>query len=78
VFCLYGPFNYEGNYSSDSNANFDLWLKRRDPRSGIRDFEALNSLAQQHGMELLADHAMPVNNRILVWQKLLAGDEKQQ
>jgi SAM-dependent methyltransferase len=75
VFCLYGPFNYEGNYSSDSNANFDLWLKQRDPRSGIRDFEALNTLAQQNGMELLADHAMPVNNRTLVWQKLAVSDE---
>ena len=73
VFCLYGPFNYEGSYTSDSNARFDLWLKQRDPQSGIRDFEALDLLAQQHGMELLADHAMPVNNRTLVWQKLAAG-----
>ena len=70
MFCLYGPFNYAGNYSSDSNARFDLWLKQRDPRSGIRDFEALDTLAQQHGMALLADHAMPVNNRTLVWRKL--------
>jgi cyclopropane fatty-acyl-phospholipid synthase-like methyltransferase len=76
VFCLYGPFNYEGNYTSDSNARFDLWLKQRDPASGIRDFEALNILAQQHGMTLLADHPMPVNNRILVWQKLATGDEQ--
>lgn len=76
VFCLYGPFNYKGKYSSDSNAQFDQWLKQRDPRSGIRDFEALNILAQQNGMELVADHAMPVNNRTLVWQKLAASDEK--
>ncbi len=78
VFCLYGPFNYKGNYSSESNARFDLWLKQRDSRSGIRDFEALNILAQQHGMELLADHAMPVNNRTLVWQKLPVSNEKLQ
>ena len=75
VFCLYGPFNYEGNYTSDSNARFDQWLKQRDPASGIRDFEALNILAQQHGMALLADHVMPVNNRVLVWQKLQSDDE---
>ena len=78
VFCLYGPFNYVGNYTSDSNARFDLWLKQRDPRSGIRDFEALNSLARQHGMELLADHAMPANNRTLVWQKLHKSGEKEE
>jgi len=70
VFCLYGPFNYQGDYTSDSNARFDVWLKQRDPRSGIRDFEALNALAEQHGMTLHADHAMPANNRTLVWKKL--------
>ncbi|NNF97663.1 MAG: DUF938 domain-containing protein, partial [Halobacteria archaeon] len=70
VFCLYGPFNYGGNYTSDSNARFDLWLKQRDPRSGIRDFEALNALAQQHGMTIHNDHAMPANNRTLVWEKV--------
>ena len=76
IFCLYGPFNYEGEFTSDSNARFDQWLKQRDPASGIRDFEALTLLAQQHGMALLADHAMPVNNRTLVWQKLAAADEQ--
>ena len=69
VFCLYGPFNYQGGYTSDSNARFDMWLKQRDPRSGIRDFEALNTLAQQHGMTLRIDHAMPANNRTLIWEK---------
>ncbi len=69
VFCLYGPFNYHGSYTSDSNARFDMWLKQRDPRSGIRDFEALNDLAHQHGMRLCADHVMPANNRMLVWEK---------
>jgi hypothetical protein len=69
VFCLYGPFNYQGSYTSDSNARFDMWLKQRDPSSGIRDFEALNALAQPHGMTLRTDHAMPTNNRTLVWEK---------
>ncbi len=69
IFCLYGPFNYEGNYSSDSNANFDQWLKARNPHSGIRDFEAVNRLAIEAGLFLLADHAMPANNRCLVWRK---------
>jgi cyclopropane fatty-acyl-phospholipid synthase-like methyltransferase len=69
VFCLYGPFNYQGRYSSDSNARFDQWLLQRNPLSAIRDFEAVDQLAQQAGMTLLADHAMPANNRCLVWQK---------
>lgn len=69
VFCLYGPFNYRGAYTSDSNARFDAWLKARDPASGIRDFEALDRLAEMHALALIADHAMPANNRSLVWQK---------
>lgn len=65
--CLYGPYNYGGNFTSESNARFDAWLKSRDPNSGIRDFEAVNRLAASHGLDLLHDIAMPSNNRILVW-----------
>jgi len=67
---LYGPFNYHGKYTSDSNARFDEWLKQRDPQSGIRDFEELDRLARQTGLELAEDYEMPVNNRLLFWKKL--------
>ncbi|MBK8815407.1 MAG: DUF938 domain-containing protein [Methylococcaceae bacterium] len=67
--CIYGPFNYNGSYTSDSNANFDQWLKNRDPLSGIRDFEAVMTLAEQAGLSLLKDNPMPANNRLLVFQK---------
>lgn len=70
MFSLYGPFNYEGNYTSASNARFDMWLKQRDPQSGIRDFDALNQLADNAGMRLYEDFAMPANNRTLVWKKI--------
>jgi len=68
LFALYGPFNYAGAFSSPSNARFDGWLKSRDPRSGIRDFERLDALAREGGMVLLRDHEMPVNNRTLIWR----------
>lgn len=67
--CIYGPFNYNGNYTSDSNANFDQWLKIRNPLSGIRDFEAVMTLAASAELNLLKDNAMPANNRLLVLQK---------
>jgi hypothetical protein len=67
---VYGPFNYGNQYTSDSNARFDEWLKSRDPQSGIRNFEDLNVLAQDAGMRLLNDYEMPANNRILVWEKV--------
>ena len=69
VLCLYGPFNYDGQFTSESNARFDVWLKSRDPASGVRDFEAINQLAEAQGLTLLRDIAMPANNRTLVWQR---------
>ena len=69
IFCLYGPFNYDGKFTSESNANFDTWLKSRDPLSGIRDYAAINHLAEQAGLALRDDIAMPANNRCLVWAK---------
>jgi cyclopropane fatty-acyl-phospholipid synthase-like methyltransferase len=69
LLCLYGPFNYDGKFTSESNARFDAWLKSRDPNSGLRDFEALNRLAESQGLLLQKDVSMPANNRILVWQR---------
>jgi cyclopropane fatty-acyl-phospholipid synthase-like methyltransferase len=66
---VYGPFRYRGSYTSPSNAAFDDWLKRRDPASGIRDFEAVDALARAAGLTLAADHAMPANNQLLVWRR---------
>ena len=70
VLCLYGPFNYGGRFTSDSNARFDAWLKARDPASGVRDFEALDRLAEAQGLRLWRDIEMPVNNRTLVWRRI--------
>jgi len=69
VFCLYGPFNYDGHFTSESNARFEQWLKARDPKSGIKDFEALENIAEYAGLVLRNDYEMPANNRILVWSK---------
>ncbi len=69
IVCLYGPFNYGGRFTSESNARFDVWLKSRDPASGVRDFEAITALAQAQGLDLLRDVAMPSNNRTLIWQR---------
>jgi len=66
---VYGPFNYDGAYTSDSNREFDSWLQARDPRSRIRDFEAVDAQACKAGLRLLTDIPMPANNRCLVWQR---------
>ncbi len=69
VFALYGPFNYQGEYTSPSNQHFDRTLRASDPGMGIRDYEAVVELASSAGMTLLADHDMPANNRTLLWQR---------
>lgn len=67
---IYGPFNYNGEFTSESNAKFELWLKQRDAKSGIRDFEMVCGSADRNGFELMHDFTMPANNRLLVWSKL--------
>jgi len=67
--CVYGPFKYAGDFTTASNARFDEWLKQRDPQSGVRDFEQVNAWAAAAGLQLLADHPMPANNQLLVWEK---------
>jgi cyclopropane fatty-acyl-phospholipid synthase-like methyltransferase len=69
VLAVYGPFNYGGAFTSDSNRDFDASLRARDPRMGIRDFEAVDVLAQRAGLRLVQDAAMPANNRCLVWRR---------
>jgi hypothetical protein len=69
VLCIYGPFNYGGKFTSASNAQFDASLKAQAPHMGIRDFEAMDRLAAEQGLRLQADHAMPANNRLVVWRK---------
>ncbi len=66
---VYGPFNYDGAYTSASNGDFDAWLKSRDAASGIREFEAVDGLARTIGLRLIEDVAMPANNRCLVWRR---------
>jgi len=70
IFCLYGPFNRNGQFTSDSNRAFDATLRARDPAMGIRDDQALIALGRQSGLALAADHSLPARNRVLVWRKI--------
>ncbi len=67
---FYGPFKYRDEYTSESNADFDLWLKDKDPKRGIRDFEHIEQMMQQQGFTLVQDIAMPANNQLLIFEKL--------
>ncbi|MGM0766725.1 MAG: DUF938 domain-containing protein [Pseudomonadota bacterium] len=67
AFCLYGPFNHQGRFSSDSNRQFDQHLRARASHMGIRDLVDLCALAEAVGLALAENHAMPANNRLLVF-----------
>ena len=69
VLTVYGPFKYGGQFTSASNAAFDASLRVDHPLRGIRDFEAVGTLARGAGLALLEDRAMPANNRCVSWQR---------
>jgi SAM-dependent methyltransferase len=76
VFALYGPFMYSGAHTSESNARFDAMLRARDPKSGLRDFEAIEALAKRSGLIFQEDYPMPANNRLLVFRKSAQNSNK--
>jgi len=66
---VYGPFKYNGMFTSESNARFNDWLYSQGAHMAIRDFEKVNALASAHSFELIKDQQMPANNQLLIWQK---------
>lgn len=69
LFCLYGPFNLNNDFTSESNRRFDASLKTRDPRMGIRDLEEIKVLASENNLVTEKTYAMPANNMLIVWKK---------
>lgn len=67
---FYGPFKYEGQFTSPSNEAFDRQLKEGDPLSGIRSFEDINNAMIKNGFELVDDRDMPANNQMLIYSRL--------
>lgn len=72
VLAIYGPFKYGGEFTTPSNASFDLWLKQQAPHQGIRDIEAITGLAESVGFQLMEDNALPANNQLLVFASVPA------
>ncbi|WP_340122963.1 DUF938 domain-containing protein [Methylobacter svalbardensis] len=69
--CIYGPFNYNGAYTSASNARFDQWLKNQNTLSGIKNFEDILFLATFRDFNLITDVTHPpLKKRIISgWKK---------
>jgi SAM-dependent methyltransferase len=66
---LYGPFRRGGRHTALSNAVFDSSLRDNDPEWGVRDVEALETLATSVDLKLIEIAEMPANNLILVFER---------
>ena len=69
LLCFYGPFKYGGEFTTESNARFDGWLKRNYREGGIRDIEVVVHQAMKTNFKLIDDFSMPVNNQLLVFRR---------
>lgn len=67
-FAVYGPFNFNGNYTSDSNREFDLFIRDKYPSGGIRNFEDIKEVAKANRFDFHKKFDMPSNNQILVFK----------
>ena len=63
----YGPYFEDAVPTSPSNLAFDQSLRERNPAWGIRRLEDVEAQAAKAGLKLLARHALPANNLLLVW-----------
>lgn len=66
---VYGPFRRDGDHTASSNAAFDEDLRSRDPQWGIRDLEAVQTLASDNGLTCEAVNELPANNLCVVWRR---------
>ena len=62
---LYGPWRQEGVPTAPSNEAFDLSLRQRDPRWGLRVVEDFAAEAVQRGFRRAEQQPMPSNNLML-------------
>ncbi len=65
IFCQYGAMKVDGEFTSESNRDFDQSLKSKG-FGGIRSIEELISWGQ--GLQLVEKISMPTNNFLLVWK----------
>ena len=69
MLCIYGPFNRNGQFTADSNAQFDAGLRAQAPHMGLRNVEDIDALAQEQQLRLVADLPLPANNNLLAWRR---------
>ena len=64
VMVLYGPFLFSEG-SAQSNLDFDMSLKRKNPDWGVRDLDAVKHIFANNGLNSFERRDMPKNNFLL-------------
>lgn len=64
---IYGPFKYDGKFTSDSNESFDLSLRSRGCGSCIKDFERIQSRLKAKNISFKELFKLPANNELLIF-----------
>jgi SAM-dependent methyltransferase len=67
---LYGPYRQSGVPLAPSNAVFDDSLRRRNPKWGLRELDAVATLATAAGFDGPQVTPMPANNLSVVFRRL--------
>ncbi len=70
LFLLYGPFNADGQFTSEGNRQLDAWAREAFAGAGLRDQRDVVNQATKLGLKLREDVAMPANNRLLVFTRM--------
>ncbi|MEO5667643.1 MAG: DUF938 domain-containing protein [Bdellovibrionota bacterium] len=68
---FYGPFKYDGKFSSERQEELDRMLKEKDPLNGIRSFEDVVRTMEKAGFAFKKDFALPNENHLLYFERLL-------
>jgi len=68
--CVYGPFSFDGQHTSDSNRHFDEMLRQQNPDMGVRDLTQLDAQAATVGFGPSRQVPMPANNLLVIWSRL--------
>jgi hypothetical protein len=69
VLFLYGPYRRNGAHTAPSNEAFDAQLRSQNAEWGVRDLEAVETIAAANDLVLREVVAMPANNFSVVFAK---------
>lgn len=67
---LYGPYRQQGTVTAESNEAFDVSLKSRNPRWGLRHLDDVAALAHEAGFSAPTVTPMPANNLSVVFRRV--------